>query len=209
MFLKYSYRRKDAKLHRSWSVVESHRVGRHVVPRHVLYLGEVSDSERLAWSKAVSVFEETAGTERTLSLFPEDRTPPLPAGESVQVRSGELRLERPRSWGARWLGDLLWHELGLDSFFSLRLGRSREGADWEKVVRILSLYRLLSPGSEWRLHRHWFETTALADLLEVDRRAAQDDTLYRAMDQVRPRRCAALRGRDCRDRIAPSTRGTG
>lgn len=167
-------------------MVESHRVGRRVVQRHILYLGEISDSERLAWSKAVSVFDETAGTERTLSLFPEDRTPPLAAGESVQVRLDELRLERPRSWGACWLGDMLWRELGLDAFFSSRLGRSREGTDWEKVVRILSLYRLLSPGSEWRLHRHWFETTALADLLEVDRRAAQDDTLYRAMDQVLP-----------------------
>ena len=43
-------------------------------------------------------------------------------------------------------------------------------------------YRLLNPGSEWRLHRHWFGTTAFGGLLGVDARAAQDDTLYRALD---------------------------
>jgi len=37
----------------------------------------------------------------------------------------------------------------------------------------------VSSGSEWRLHRQWFETTALPDLLEVDARSAQDDTLHR------------------------------
>jgi transposase len=32
------------------------------------------------------------------------------------------------------------------------------------------------------LHRHWFATTACADLLDVDERLAQDDTLYRGLD---------------------------
>ena len=63
---------------------------------------------------------------------------------------------------------------------------SREGTDWEKILRILTIYRLLSPGSEWRLHRHWFATTALPDLLGVDERAAQDDTLYRCLDLLLP-----------------------
>ncbi len=88
----------------------------------------------------------------------------------------------PRTWGACWLGDHLWRELDLDTFFAARLGCSREGTDWEKVLRVLTLYRLLSPGSEWRLHRHWFGTTALADLLGADERLAQDDTLYRGLD---------------------------
>jgi transposase len=101
---------------------------------------------------------------------------------AVHVRMDQLRLSHPRSWGACWLGDALWRELRLDTFFAARLGCSREGTDWEKVLRVLTLYRLLSPGSEWRLHRHWFGTTALADLLGVDDRVAQDDTLYRGLD---------------------------
>ena len=73
---------------------------------------------------------------------------------------------------------------GNDSFFAQLLGRSRKGTDWAIVLRILTIYRLLSPGSEWPLHREWFQQTARADLLDVDIRAAQDDTLYRAHDCV-------------------------
>ena len=104
----------------------------------------------------------------------------------------------PVPGGARWLGDQLWRDLQLDTFFAARLGISREGTDWEKVLRLLTLYRLLSPGSEWRLHRHWFATTACADLLDVDERIAQADTLYRGLDgllQHKDELFAHLRGR--------------
>jgi len=182
MFLKCSERKKDGKTHRSWSVVESRRVGRSVLQRHVLYLGEINDSQRAAWQKAVAVFDDASGQHQQCALFPHDRTPPVSATPAVQVRLDRLQLLRPRSWGACWLGDQLWRELHLDSFFAARLGRSREGTDWEKVLRLLTLYRLLSPGSEWRLHRHWFNSTACADLLGADERLAQDDTLYRGLD---------------------------
>ena len=184
MFLKCSVRRKDGKEHRSWSVVESRRVARgRVVQRHVLYLGEINDSQRAAWEKTIAVFDEQQDQPVTCALFPEDRTPPVRVGvAAVQVRLEALRLERPRMWGACWWADELWKQLKLDEFFAARLGVSREGTEWEKVLRILVIYRLLSPGSEWRLHRHWFETTALADLLDVDEGAVADDTLYRCLD---------------------------
>jgi len=183
MFLKCSQRRKDGKVHRSWSVVESQRyAGGKVAQRHVLYLGELNDSQRRAWERTVSVFDEAQGECRQLALFPSDREPPADGTAAIQVRLDSLRLERPRQWGACWLGDQLWRGLHLDDFFGSRLPATREGTDWEKVLRILVIYRLLAPGSEWRLHRHWFSTTALADLLNVDARAVQDDTLYRCHD---------------------------
>jgi hypothetical protein len=183
MFLKCSARRKDGKEHRSWSVVESHRyAGGKVAQRHVLYLGEINDSQRLAWERTISVFDEERDETRQLALFPSDRTPPVDGAEAVQVRLDALRLERPRQWGACWLGDELWRTLRLDDFFGSRLPATREGTDWEKVLRILVIYRLIAPGSEWRLHRSWFSTTALPDLLGVDARAVQDDTLYRCHD---------------------------
>ena len=182
MFLKCSTRKKDGKEHRSWSIVESRRVGRSVVQRHVLYLGEINDSQRAAWQKSITVFDEQQGQARQCALFPEDRVPAFDPTGAIQVRLDHLQLSRPRAWGACWLGDHLWRELQLDTFFAARLGQSREGTDWEKVLRVLTLYRLLCPGSEWRLHRHWFGTTALADLLGGDERLAQDDTLYRGLD---------------------------
>ena len=186
MFLKCSVRNKDGKAHRSWSIVESRRVDRtRTVHRHVLYLGELSDSQHQSWQKAIGVFDENTGAERQMVLFPDDRLPLLHGEvDAVQLRVSALRLERPRQWGACWLADILWKRLHLDSFFAQHLGRSREGTDWAAVLRILTIYRLLSPGSEWRLHREWFERTALADLLDVDVRAVQDDTLYRGHDHV-------------------------
>lgn len=187
MFLKCSERRKNGKVHRSWSVVESRRyAGGKVAQQHVLYLGELNDSQQRAWERSLEVFDERTGAPRQLALFPADRPVPTTDTETLQVRLDELRLENPRQWGACWLSDHLWRTLGLDDFFGARLPVSREDTDWEKVLRILVIYRLLSPGSEWRLHRHWFATTALADLLGVDARVVQDDTLYRCHDLLLP-----------------------
>src|SRR5215469_10155018 len=74
MFLRCKVRRKDGKQHRYWSVVENTRVaGGRVVQRHVLYLGEINDSQELAWRRSIDVLEDGGAQPRTLSLFPEDR----------------------------------------------------------------------------------------------------------------------------------------
>jgi hypothetical protein len=95
------------------------------------------------------VIDERTGESRQMALFPADRAAPATSAqiEALQVRLDRLRLSRPRQWGACWLGDLLWRRLRLDTFFAERLGHSREGTDWEKVLRVLTLYRLISPGS--------------------------------------------------------------
>lgn len=199
MFLKCRERRKDGKVHRSWSIVESRRCAdRKVVHRHVLYLGEINDSQRSAWERTIEVIDERDGHSRQMALFPCDRTPPASEVDALQVRLSGLRLSRPRQWGACWLADRLWRTLRLDDFFGSRLPLTREGTDWEKILRVLVIYRLISPGSEWRLHRHWFGTTALPDLLDVDERSAQDDTLYRCHDLLLEHKealFAHLRGR--------------
>src|ERR1700749_3729544 len=74
MFLRCKVRRKDGKQHRYWSVVENTRTARgRVVQRHVLYLGEINDTQELAWRRSIEVLEEGATQPRRLSLFPEDR----------------------------------------------------------------------------------------------------------------------------------------
>src|SRR5437764_3682580 len=142
MFLRCKVRRKDGKQHRYWSVVENTRVaGGRVVQRHVLYLGEINDTQELAWRRSIAVVEDGAAQARTLSLFPEDRCEGLLADASiVGVRLSELRLRRPRQWGACWLALLLWRELQLDQFWSKRLGVSRKGTRWDQVLIALVVY---------------------------------------------------------------------
>ena len=129
MFLRCKVRRKDGKQHRYWSVVENTRVaGGRVVQRHVLYLGEINDTQELAWRRSIEVLEDGAAQPRTLSLFPEDRCEGLLADASiVRVRLSELRLRRPRQWGACWLALLLWRELQLDQFWCEAARREPQG----------------------------------------------------------------------------------
>ena len=170
MFLRATTRKKDGKLHRYFSVVENRRVrGGRVMQRHVLYLGEINSSQEFAWRKSIEVLDEAQPQPRTLALFPEDRCAELAADESIiRVRLSQMRLERPRQWGGCWLALQLWQQLGLDEFWLARLAPSRKGTRWDAVLVILVVYRLLSPGSEWRLHREWYGRSALPDLLGTD-----------------------------------------
>ena len=183
MFLRYSSRKKDGKDHRYWSIVENKRVaGGRVVQRHVLYLGEINSSQELAWRKSIEVFDDQKRP-TTIALFPEDRCEGVVADESiVRVRLSELRLRRPRQWGACWLVVQLWRELGLDGFWAKRLVRSRKGTRWDEVLLVVVAYRLIAPGSEWRLHRQWFSSSALGDLLGADFALAESHQLYACHD---------------------------
>ena len=184
MFLRQTRRKKDGKTHTYWSVVENQRLqGGRVVQRHVLYLGEISPSQAAAWRKSIEVFDEEAGQPRTLALFPEDRcAAAAPDSSVVQLRLAEMRLCRPRQWGACWLAGLLWEELHLDRFWSERLPTNRKGTRWDQVLQVLVSYRLIAPGSEWKLHRDWFGRSAMADLLGADVRLATPHKLYACHD---------------------------
>jgi transposase len=186
MYLRPHKRLKDGKEHRYWSVVESKRCadGR-VVQRHVLYLGEINDSQHQAWCRVIEAFDEDTGQARQLALFPADR--PIPGhaeGQGVQVQLGAMQLHRPRQWGACWLACELYRQLELDWFWATRLPDSREGTSWRHIVQTLVCYRLIDPGSEWRLHRLWFEQSAMGDLLGKDFSLVEKNALYRCLDKL-------------------------
>ena len=64
-----------------------------------------------------------------------------------------------------------------------RLLPRRRGTRWLDFLKILACYRLVDPGSERRLHCHWYEDSALRDLLGSDRVIA-GDTLYRCLNKL-------------------------
>jgi hypothetical protein len=170
MFLRATVRKKDGKEHTYFSVVENKRVaGGRVVQRHVLYLGEINSTQEFAWRKSIEVLDEARQAPCALALFPDDRYEAVVDDETVvRLKLSRLRLERPRQWGGCWLALQLWGQLGLDEFWAERLAPSRKGTRWDQVLLILVVYRLLSPGSEWRLHRQWYGRSALPDLLGAD-----------------------------------------
>ena len=177
MFLRAKKRFKDGKEHRYWSIVENQRLpGGKVSQRQVLYLGEINDSQKAGWCKAIDVLDAKHDQPTQLALFPDDREAPELACETIQLRLSDLSLHRPRQWGSCWLACQLWAEKLPPS--------SRKGTNWFKVLKTLVAYRLISPGSEWRLHREWFRRSAMADLLEANSSLVQKDKLYRCLDKI-------------------------
>ena len=85
----------------------------------------------------------------------------------------------------RLLGVLpVWEQLKLDEFWGERLKDSREGTSWYHVLMVLTAYRWIDPGSEWRLHREWYERSAMGDLLNETPELAAKDSLYRCLDRL-------------------------
>ena len=187
MFLRSHRRLKDGKEHRYFSVEESRRLqSGKVAQRRVLYLGEINDTQQAAWRKTLEVFDEQEQRYRTLSLFPEDREIPADAVAGVQVKLHEMELRRPRAFGNCWLGCELWRQLELERFWRQRLARGRERVAWAEVLKLLVVNRLIDPGSEFRLHRQWFDRSAKDELLGLDFAVAEKDRLYRCLDRVLP-----------------------
>lgn len=161
--------------------MENRRVaGGRVVQRQVLYLGEINDSQREAWRRTIEVFED--GSPKTMALFPEDRSCEIDDNQAVKVRLKDIELRRPRQWGACWLACTLYEQLGLDTFWAERLPPSRKGTRWDLIAQALCCYCLIDPGSEWRLHRHWYETSAMADLLGAGFELVEIHKLYACLD---------------------------
>ena len=133
----------------------------------------------------IEAFDEGTQRPTQLAMFSADRAVPDHAqGYGIAVRLDAMELHRPRQWGACWLTAMLYEQLGLDRFWADRLPASREGTRWDHVLQTLVSYRLIDPGSEWRLHRLWFERSAMGDILGEDFRLVEKNALYRCLDKV-------------------------
>jgi Transposase DDE domain len=124
---------------------------------------------------------------------------PLPQWHTpVAVRTDQVRVERARSFGAVWLGWMLWRSLGLDRLCEGLLGRGREEVPWAVMAAVLVVARLCEPSSELHIAEDWYRHTALEDLLGLPASQVNDDRLYRALDRLLPHKGALeqhLRGR--------------
>ncbi len=193
-YLQCHRRFKNGKDHCYWSISEKVRTSRGWVQRHLLYLGDINDSQKEAWTKVIDVFDTSQAKTTELALYPAGRDVPRHAADyGVNVQLDKFELRRPRQWGACWAGCQLWQQLKLDEFWAGCLADSREGTCWADVLQTLAIYRLIDPGSEWRLHRLWFNSSAMADLLGADFSLAAKDTLYRCLDKALPHRDALFK----------------
>jgi len=181
VYLRHTRRRKDGKTHVYWQLVRSVRHGRKVVQQTVAQLGELdADGRARAEALARSIVGRPSECWQG-QLFGHRE----PAG-SVAVHLDGVRLERSRSFGAVWLGWILWRALKLDEQCEALLASKRETVGWAEVIAILAIGRLCEPSSELHVAEQWYRSTALEDLLEVAVKDIYDERLYRALDRLLP-----------------------
>jgi transposase len=166
-----------------WRLVRSVRCGRKVVQQTVAQLGEL-DNEGCA--RAENLAQEITGRaarDHQKQLF-EDKE----WTEPLRLKLDEVRLERSRSFGAVWLGWVLWRALKLEEVLNEVMVSGREKVPWAEVIAILVIGRLVEPSSELHVAERWYRTTALQDLLGIGIDAIYDERLYRALDRLLPQK---------------------
>jgi transposase len=84
------------------------------------------------------------------------------------------------------LGLDLWKRLGLDEFFAQHLDRDGADVAWSRVAAVLAINRLCAPGSELAVEQHWYPSSALDDLLHIEKGKINDTRLYRCLDRLLP-----------------------
>lgn len=187
MFLRSHRRNKDGKDHTYWSLVETVRTPDGPRQKSLCYLGELNSSAQARWLKTIEVFNGQGEAEQ-LKLFPSHVEPPADDPAVAQVLIHQVRLERPRQFGACWLGWELWKRLGLDRFFEPLLDSDPADVPWSRVAAVLAINRLCAPGSELAIEQRWYPATALEDLLEIEEGKINDTRLYRCLDRILPQK---------------------
>jgi transposase len=180
MYLRKSFRLKDGKRHQYWALVESYRTERGPRQRTVAWLGEMDAAGRVGVQRAAENHQEVQG-----QLWEEGVSP-----QWVEVDLRGVRVEKVVDFGGPWLGLELLRRLRLDEFLTGHLPEGKEQIPWGVMVEVLVLCRLCHPSSELYIAEHYFEQTALADLLGVPADKINDDRLYRALDQLLPQKAA-------------------
>jgi hypothetical protein len=182
MYLRYTTRKKDGKVHRTWRLVRSVRIGRRVIQQTVTHLGELDEAGRL---RARALARALIGEPEQADLF-DDGT----RDQTIGVRLKGVRVENGRQFGNVYLALALWRACQLDEFVSAHIPAGKEEVPWEKMVAVLVAARLCEPSSELHIAEDWYRRTALSDLLQLNEALVNKDRLYRALDRLLPHKAA-------------------
>jgi len=156
MYLRYTTRKKDGKVHRTWRLVRSVRIGRRVIQQTVTHLGELDEAGRV---RARALARALIGEPEQASLF-DDGT----REQTIAVQRKGVRIENGRQFGQVYLALALWRACRLDEFAAEHIPAGKEAVAWEKMAAVLVVARLCEPSSELHIAEDWYRRTALSDL---------------------------------------------
>ena len=181
MFIRPCYRRIKGKRQAYWALVESYRTDRGPRQRTVAWLGKLKESERAGVKRAAKGNKKSPYTQ--LQLFNhKDKIEP----EWVEVDTANVRVENQLEFGGAWLALELIRRLQLDELFENAIPQGKEDIPWAKIALVLIICRLCNPSSELNIAEHYYQSTALPELLGIPADKINHHRLYRALDQLLP-----------------------
>ena len=205
MFLRRKNKKYRGIGYSYWHLCETVRTARGPRQRVVASLGKLDEAEvaglRGGWDDLTALLRgETPAPGPTTADLPgfAPARPPASSTQWERADVGGLRVERTRDFGESYLGLALWHRLKLDELLAGLLPAGRESVAWGQVAALLTVARFCAQRSELGVAEHWYDTTALDELLGVDTRLVNDARLYRALDKLSRQKdalCAHLMAR--------------
>ena len=174
MYIRPIHVTKGGKRHAYWALVESYRSERGPRQRVVAYLGQAHEAAR----HGIKLAANGQGHSYQRELF--GNVDP----EWVDVDPERVRVERCRDFGGPWLAQQLLDRLGLRSVMADLMPEGREEVPWALVVWVLVIARFCDPSSELYIAEHFYQRSALCDLLGIPPEKINEDRLYRALDQL-------------------------
>jgi len=184
MFIRPCYRKQDGREHAYWALVESYRTDRGPRQRTVAYLGQLDEAGRVGVKRAAT--GSTKSSQQQWLLWEDDTPPP----EWVEVNTAAVRVENRVDFGGPWLALQIIRTLRLDDFLQRVLPRGNEDVPWSIMAQVLVICRLCNPSSELHIAEHYYQSTALGELLGVPTKKVYDERLYRALDKLLPHKAA-------------------
>lgn len=175
-----------------WHLCRTVRTARGPRQQVVASLGKL-DAEEVGglsggWDDLPALLRGEAPTARAHTpAFPgfEAHATPEPATPRwEQADLSGVRVERSRDFGESYLALALWHRLGLDQLLDALLPKGRETVAWAHTAALLTVARFCGQLSELSVAEHWFESTALDDLLGLSTTEVNDARLYRGLDHL-------------------------
>ena len=186
MFLRRKNKQVRGVGYSYWHLCETVRTERGPRQRVVASLGKLNEAEAAGlqggWADLPALLRGETVSARTAEL-PGMGEPAAPTQwEQADVRG--LRVERPRAFGESYLALSLWHRLKLHELLEELLPAGRETVEWSKAAALLTIARFCAQPSELGVAEHWYDTTALDDLLGIDSGRVNEARLYRALDEL-------------------------
>lgn len=195
MYIRKSTRNYKGKTYTNYLLVESVQTPKGPRQRIVCSLGSLAPAPQEEWLALAHKLETSLRGQLSLSASQaeidaivakvrrKNRTHFVDPGSMIEVDSDRVEVEEARMAGPVHVGHQIWRQLKIDDI--LRHAGLSDRA--RTVTEAMTLNRLIHPLSEHAMP-DWIRRTALSDILNEDFSELEDESLYRNLDRLYPKR---------------------